>query len=167
VATVRIPIRDATGNIVKVIEADEKTDAALLGRINQLEAENAELLARLCGSEALTYKALRGRIAHLEAENADVRGRLGETVAITAGLMTESATLTGALVGALIESTSRAAHANRLAVLNASLVENLKMRESVLGPAPHDLPPRRRRKKLTEAQLYAQAYRRVNAGAPA
>ncbi len=161
---VRIPIRDASGDIVKVVEADEKTDAALLGRINQLEAERAELFARLSDGQPMKYEALRSRISQLETENADLFEMMSDRESLCRALVSHTIKSTETV----IESTERA---NRLATINASLIANERAREANPGNfagAPHDSPPRRRRrKKLTEAQLYAREYRGVNAGAPA
>ncbi len=161
-ASVKIPVRDERGLITRVIEADA-TDP-LAQRIAELERENSELRTQLAeASQQSVQEVSRVR----EEQRAQVAMLIECRDHVYEDLQQENAELHETVATMLGISTRAVENANGMAA-NAIMIA-----ESAMGTDhdPYADPPRgwkrRKKRRPTEAQLYAHAYREVNRGAPA
>jgi len=106
------------------------------------------------------YPAVMNELGRINRWLAGAGLPVGSLVNVTIDPLYEASTRISVLRELLVESQKREA---RLDELNARLRES-QIADLAMPPNPYR-PPRRR--GLTEAQLYAREYRRVNAGQPA
>ncbi len=188
-AACKIVIRDSRGEISRVIETDTGDPLAI--RIAELEKEAGDLRAKLDDSEQLRVREvaqtaaqndpLLAEIRQLQAEKigtemeitqfreAFARWRLNDTILIhevNLGIarLREKLHTAERQLAAEADRASHLEHALIAAERQASQVES-HLADLTMPANPY--PPRRRKRRLSEAQLYGAVYRKVNAGAPA